>query len=43
MFKLDVEMDEILAISAYIDSCVHVWHARLCHVNYMDMWKTSIV
>ena len=32
MFKLNVEMNEDSS-SAYIVSCVNVWHGRLCHTN----------
>jgi hypothetical protein len=33
MFKLNVEMNENNNSSAYIVSCVNVWHGRLCHIN----------
>ena len=33
MFKLNVEINKIVASSSYIVSSFNVWHARLCHVN----------
>ncbi|KAL3537808.1 hypothetical protein ACH5RR_001174 [Cinchona calisaya] len=33
MFNLNVEMNKISNNYVYIASCIHLWHARLCHVN----------
>ena len=40
MFKLNVEMNENSS-SAYIVSCVNVWHGRLCHINNKYMKNMS--
>jgi hypothetical protein len=41
MFKLNVEMNENNNSSAYIVSCVNVWHGRLCHINNKYMKNMS--
>jgi hypothetical protein len=41
MFKLNVEMNENDNSSAYIVSCVNVWHGRLCHINSKYMKNMS--
>jgi hypothetical protein len=41
MLKLNVEMNENNNSSAYIVSCVNVWHGRLCHSNSKYMKNMS--